>query len=579
MSNQQISRRELLWVTLACLGYFLILLGSRVLNVPDEGRYSEVARAMLLSGDFITPKLNGIAFFHKPVFHYWLQSASFSVFGITEWSARLMPALAGVLGCVLTYIAGTLLYGRRTGRLAVLMLATNPLYFLSSRYADMNLEVAVFITCALLCFMIAMQYPLGSKRRNILWAAYAFAALAVLTKGLIGIVFPMMVVGVWVLVTQQWRLLREMYLASGLLIFLALVLPWFIAVQVQNPGFFDYFFVYQHITRFTSSGFNNPLPFWFYLPLLLVGFFPWSVAFLFGIKESVGRIWSRSLTSQTDLFLWLWLLLILGFFSLPESKIVGYILPVLPAMALLSAASLASRLETLSKTRGYVYAFFGVALVALLIGLAMLLPMGNLPHQQAIAEIKPYILAALVAGGVVTIVPTLFRKAGLALAAAALTGALFSFSLLALVTPVSSADSIKPLALLVKDQLRPGDMVVTYEDYYYDLGIYLDWPEHIVVISDWQDEDIPKIDNWRSEFYHGFPDTEGEEAWMLNQQAFATRFASMDKDKSVYLFCVERSAPQLESMFALQMIGKQNGIVLLSNHSLRNQSTDKITTQ
>lgn len=214
MSNQQISRRELLWVTLACLGYFLILLGSRVLNVPDEGRYSEVARAMLLSGDFITPRLNGIAFFHKPILHYWLQVASFSVFGITEWSVRLMPALAGVLGCVLTYVAGTLLYGRHTGRLAALMLATNPLYFLSSRYADMNLEVAVFITCALLCFMIAMQYPLGSKRRNILWAAYAFAALAVLTKGLIGIVFPMMVVGAWVLVTRQWRLLREMYLAK-----------------------------------------------------------------------------------------------------------------------------------------------------------------------------------------------------------------------------------------------------------------------------------------------------------------------------------------------------------------------------
>ena len=455
MFKQQISRRELIGITVLFLLYFIILLGNRVLNVPDEGRYPDVARAMLLTGDFITPKLNGVAFFHKPILYYWLQSASYALFGISEWSTRLMPALIAVLGCVMIYVAGTLLYSRRAGILAAVILATNPLYYLGSHYADMNLEVAVFISATLFSFIVALQYPLGVQRRRWMWLAYAFAALGVLTKGLIGIVLPMMVMGVWIAVTWQWRLLREIYLGSGLLIFLAIALPWYVAVQIKNPGFFNFFIIYQHFTRFTGSGFNNPLPGWFYLPVLFLGVFPWSVPFLFAITSGLKRIWQKSVGSSIDLFLLLWVVLIIVFFSRPESKIVGYIVPVIPAMALLAGGYLARVSERVQRSS----ALLSVALAALLMGTLMLLFVDKLPQEQIAMGIKPYCQAmavVLLIGGIVTALLAWWQRIMAALVAVAATGSIFTFALLLLLAPVSASESIKPLALLLKEvAVRP----------------------------------------------------------------------------------------------------------------------------
>jgi 4-amino-4-deoxy-L-arabinose transferase-like glycosyltransferase len=570
MSDKQISKHELLWITLACLGYFFILLGSRVLNVPDEGRYSEVARAMLLTGDFITPRMNGVAFFHKPILHYWLQNLSFMLFGINEWAIRLMPALFGVLGVAMTYIAATLIYGRQTGRLAALMLASNPLYYLSTHYADMNLEVAVLISCSLLCFVIAIRYPFdkrfGSKRRNLLWAAYIFAGFAVLTKGMIGIVFPAMIIGAWIMLSGQWRLLKEMYIPSGLFLFVLIALPWFIAVQIQNPGFLHYFFIYQHFTRFTGSGFNNAFQDWFYLPVLLLGFFPWSMVFVFAIKDSLKRIFAATHTRHADLFLGLWFLLILIFFSLPESKIVGYILPVLPAMAILSAAYLLRRMLTVEQTGKYPHVFIGVAVIALILGLAIYaLPVTDMKHAEQLLRMLPYLQAVFLVSGSVILLFALMRKLRLSVAAMALTGSSFSFVLLAIVIPISTADSIKPLADLAKDSMRPGDLVVSYEDYYYDLGIYLQWQDHIIVVSDWGDENIASRDNWRSEFYHGFPDTEGEETWMIKPEAFAQRINDLAAGQRMFVFTPEIRAGELEKQYPLEPIFTANGNTLMQN--------------
>ena len=158
--------------------FYALWIGSYALFVPDEGRYSEVAREMVVSGDYITPRIDGVAFLDKPVLYYWLQASAIKVFGISEWSLRLWPTLMGLLGTLILYATGRILYGRRAGLLAAVILATSPLYYGAAHYANLDLEVASFVADSLLCFLAAMQGGVSARWKNILLAAaYAFAGL------------------------------------------------------------------------------------------------------------------------------------------------------------------------------------------------------------------------------------------------------------------------------------------------------------------------------------------------------------------------------------------------------------------
>src|SRR6185312_4499559 len=223
--------KDILILTVVISLFFAFWLGAYPLLTPDEARYSEVAREMVVTGNYITPHLNGVVMLDKPIFHYWLQATAIKLFGLSEWALRLCPALFGVLGCLFTYIAGRLLFERRTGLLAAIILATSPLYFFSAHYANLDMEIAVLISAALFTFLIAVKY----SRLYLLWIAYIFAGLAVLTKGLIGIMLPALIIGIWILWQKQWQVLRSMYLWSGLLLVILIASPWYILVQKANP--------------------------------------------------------------------------------------------------------------------------------------------------------------------------------------------------------------------------------------------------------------------------------------------------------------------------------------------------------
>ena len=220
--------------------FYLLWLGSYSLFTPDEGRYSEVAREMVATNDYITPRVNGVAFLDKPVLYYWLQAAAINLFGVNEWALRFFPALLGVLGCIVTYICGRQLFDRRTGIIAAIILATTPLYFGGAHYADLNLEVAVLITCTLLFFITAIQTS-GRNQRNFIIAAWVSAALAFLTKGLIGIAFPAMIAGTWIILLWRWDVLKKIRLITGFMLFIIITLPWYMLVQKANPAFLHYF--------------------------------------------------------------------------------------------------------------------------------------------------------------------------------------------------------------------------------------------------------------------------------------------------------------------------------------------------
>ena len=322
-------RKELFWLGIGFTILYFMFLGSHPLFSPDESRYSEVAREMLASHDFIIPHLNGSLFFHKPILFYWLQTLSLSVGGINPWSIRAIPALFGIGGILFTYWSTSLLLGRQTGRLSAIILGTTPLYFGAAHYANMDLEVAVWISFSLLSLLIGILH----NKKSWLWFAYVCGGLAFLTKGLIGIFFPVAIMGLWILITHQWNLIKKLQLPLGILLLAVIILPWLILASRANPDFLHFFFLVQQLQRFSSNQFNSIQPWWFYIVLMVGGFLPWSYFFFTRLKPFYKQYYNNKIV----IYLTLWVIVVLIFFSIPASKLAGYILPMFTPLAILTA--------------------------------------------------------------------------------------------------------------------------------------------------------------------------------------------------------------------------------------------------
>jgi 4-amino-4-deoxy-L-arabinose transferase-like glycosyltransferase len=316
----------------------------RPLMLPDEGRYAGVAWEMLRSGDWLTPTLNGLPYFHKPPLFYWITGASLAGFGIHEWAARVAPAIGFALAVACPYWLLLRWLGPRMANLALLVLLAQPLVLVAGQYANLDMLVAGFITLTVVALAHAsllMDSPSGAPRSS-LRLAWGAAALGVLAKGLIGVVIPAGIIGGWLIVSGRWRTVFRIawVCPEGPVIFLLIAAPWFVLMERVHPGFLDYFFVYQHFKRFSVGGFNNPQPFWFYPALLAVFFLPWLVW--------IGRralVWRLPKGPERDLVLlaWVWAVVVVVFFSMPRSKLVGYVLPAVPALALIATAGLLAR--------------------------------------------------------------------------------------------------------------------------------------------------------------------------------------------------------------------------------------------
>ncbi len=314
----------------------------RPLLLPDEARYAEVMREMaqrgLLDGALV-PLLNGLPFFHKPPLTYWAGMLGIWLFGATELAARLGPLLGGWLMGAALWLGMRHWYGVRVAGIALAVLATSPFYFVGAQYANHDMLVAGTLTASVLCFARALEVADRGIARRWLLAGWAACALAVLAKGLIGIVLPALVIGPWLLAQRRWRDLVRLLHPAGLALFALLALPWFVRVQQHFPGFFDYFVVEQHFRRYATSGFNNRHRGWFFPVALLLLTLPWS-----GWLPVLLRRWRRAGAWPPLAGLWLWwLAAVLAFFSLPASKLVGYILPVLAPWSALLALGLARR--------------------------------------------------------------------------------------------------------------------------------------------------------------------------------------------------------------------------------------------
>ena len=315
--------------------WILATAGLRPLLVPDEGRYAGVAREML-RGDALVPTLDGLPYFHKPPLFYWLDMAAMHVVGVNELAARFGSLVgAWLLGAAL-YFGLRRSHGAATAGRALLVLATCPFYFLAAQYANHDMLVAGLITVAVLLFVRAAEAAPAERLR---WcvAAWAACGLALLAKGLIGIVLPALVVGPWLLARGRWRTVLALLHPLGLAACALVALPWMLAMQARYPGFLDYFIVEQHFRRYAQSNFNNARPFWFLVAALPLLTLPWSAWLAIGARRLVATP-----PPLAGLLAW-WVVAIVGFFSIPTSKLVGYALPALAPWCALVAFAIEAR--------------------------------------------------------------------------------------------------------------------------------------------------------------------------------------------------------------------------------------------
>jgi len=534
--------------------FFALFLGSRPLSVPDEGRYVEIPREMVTTGDWLTPRLNGIKYFEKPPLFYWFEAFLIRLFGLSEWSVRIGPAFFALFGCLAVYSAGARLFGRRTGILSAGVLATSILYFALSRLISLDMPVSVLLTAALLSFLLGTREPDGSTRRLFFWGFYAFAAMATMTKGLIGIVFPGMIIVTWMLIMNEWRILRSMHLFSGLALFLLIAAPWHLLAGRENPEFFDFYFVREHFQRYLTKVHHHYKPAWFYIPILIGGMFPWSVFLMQAVRHAVPpNSWKERKHHTSEIFLLLWALLILLFFSASSSKLIPYLLPVLPPLALLIGKYLSD-----SWDRNALWGFragsiaYAVVSAAIAVGLFLLhryVPeVGSMGMTSALWTVALWLLL----GGVSVWASRGKHAVNRTFVTIVVA---FSFFLIAgsAVAPLLDTKSLKLLALTLKPLLRTDDEIIHYRNYYQDIPVYL---ERRVTIAAWKGE---------LEFGTTIEDTSG---WMIDEAELWRRWGG---PRRVFLFAGIRDAEALRKKPGIPffLIAGTKNTVILSNSEAR----------
>jgi 4-amino-4-deoxy-L-arabinose transferase-like glycosyltransferase len=387
---------RLLWWSIACALAVLWFgtLELRGLFAPDEGRYAQIPQAMLATGDWITPRLNGFKYFEKPPLQYWATAVIYKLFGEDEWTARLWPALVGFLGAGVVAWIGTVSAGRRVGGLAGFMLATSLGYFVAGQYLTLDMGLTFFLTCAL-AFLIEAQSAELPDRARTRWMLLVWGALAcaVLSKGLVGIVLPGLALGAYMALTRDLGLLRRLAIAPGIGVLLAVSAPWFLLVQDRNPEFFRFFFIYEHFERFALPGHHRPGPWWYFIPVLLAGTLPWTPLVARAIVQAVRERGSKDRGNlNIDLLLVVWAATIFLFFSLSSSKLPAYVLPALPPLVLLAARRIGK-----IDAKGFVRdAAFSGALAAVAAGGACLL-LERTDSFHLLAPAAPWFLFALLA--------------------------------------------------------------------------------------------------------------------------------------------------------------------------------------
>ncbi len=469
-AGQETKKREYLYILALCAlcaVLFFFRLGDRPLWDVDEGMHASTSKDMVLTGDWVTPQVNGENFYDKTPLFNWFVAISFVLLGFTELAARLPAAILGLAAVLVTYAAGKKMFGPRVGLLGGAVLATSPEFIVLSRSVVHDISLAFFIGLALYFFYAAFSSE--RHRRMNLFLFYVAAGFAVLAKGPIGVLLPGAIIGVFLLLRGKLGFLKEMGIGWGVPVFLLVAAPWYVLVSIRNQDYASYFFLKQNLGNFLSKQqAKHPRPFYYYVPALLGGMFPWS----FLLPLAIFRPLKNGLQKVDDgaLFLLSWFLVIFLFFSAASSKLETYILPALPAAALLIARvwdeMMTAPVPGLRRGTAYSLAPLPVLFLAGLLFLALVhAPIEKLQVQYGMSLHDLYGLWTAVMGipaiGFLFFLYRRYRAAFTALAAAFVVGILVF--IVAYVPSIDPYRSTRTLAKEMDTMLPAGERLVFFK--------------------------------------------------------------------------------------------------------------------
>jgi 4-amino-4-deoxy-L-arabinose transferase-like glycosyltransferase len=342
---------------------WLATLAARPLFNPDEGRYAEIPREMLSGGDWVIPHLNGLAYIEKPPLQYWATALSFRLLGPSEFAARLYSALTALGTILLAWLAARRLWGLEAGWRAAAVLSGMLMFVVLGQLLTLDMSLTFYMTLSLVAFLSAQRAEKPRHWMSLAWAATGFG---VLTKGLVAVAIPVAVLILYSVYSRDVAPWRRLHAKWGLPLFLAITVPWHWLAARRLPDFLEFFFVHEHLARYLTPIADRQEPWWFFGGVFLAGSVPWTLSAL----RVLGSGWRRHASPaefDPTLFLWIWVVFIGVFFSLSDSKLMPYILPLMPALALLIAAQPAEVLE-----RDFLFTGILTLLAGLGLGLASL---------------------------------------------------------------------------------------------------------------------------------------------------------------------------------------------------------------
>ncbi|MBI3802700.1 MAG: glycosyltransferase family 39 protein [Nitrospirae bacterium] len=460
---------------------FFFKLGSIYLFDVDEAVFSEATREMVETGDWITPHYNEVNRYDKPILFYWMMALSYRLFGINEFGARFASAAMGVALVWMTYRFVSAHRGARAGWVSGFILATSLEMIGLAHSAITDMTLTFFVSLALFGFFQGYAATDPGPKRWGYWGCFVGMALAMLTKGLIGIVFPGAIILLFILLTGRLPIvLKEARPVSGTLLFMAVALPWYLLeFSVNGLEFFQAFFIKHHLTRYTEVVSGHRGPFYYFILVILIGFFPWSAFFpaaLFhAVPKNLKAFRAQSPDRQLPLFTLLWFAIIFIFFSASKTKLPNYIATLFPAMAVLVGLWWE---EQQVSDRWLKRSAFFLAAIGFLLGTGLMVAPTFVMKAQAQLPPSPFldvlpeltaplkIVAAVLFLGMLTAAYFLrsFQKER-AFATMVATIVLFTATLLALVVPPVAEVVQGPLhdyATQAGEQLRGNEKLVVY---------------------------------------------------------------------------------------------------------------------
>lgn len=537
-SKKNVWMFDIFFLLFFLISIFFIMLGTRPLSIPDEANYAEIAREMFHSKDYFTPYLNGIKFFEKPVLLYWFGVGIAKIFGLHLWSLRSVNAILAIFGCLITYFTAKKIYDHKTGIIAACILGTSMLYFILAHMYTMDLSISVLIAMTLYAFIIGVKEP--SHRFFYFIMASIAAGLAVLMKGLMGIVLPFLIIGVWIALFREWKLIRLKEIVIYFAIVMAIALPWHIIVTLYHPEFLHFYFVEHHLSRFSSGDIGHLRPFWYYIPVVIMGFFPWIIF----LPQALIKTFSKG--KKIEIFFSCYAIIIFLFFSISKAKLIPYVLPMFPPLAILIAHYVKN---SLTLKRHYIFLCILSGIVALSCVLFTKF------WQVADPELTSFYLN-IAAGILITgsFIGYFFsdKKPLFAIYSTILMGAIIGI-LLIIMLPAMDRLTIYPLTQILKPILQNEDEVIAFNHHYQDLSFYLERRVNIL--------------NSRKLFSFGMQHQKNH-AWMMDDRDLDLLWQSQQRVFAIMDIEQYQKIPEKYRHLVFHLWGQTSKNVLVSNMPL-----------